>query len=244
MFLCLAGSHPEAAPLSAYAHELSLLMRRLPSPVPFPRYADRVLQISLRRDVRASFAWHAARRLVSTGDGESGEQILARAREDLIGSGIGSPPEVRQLSRRANLIKSKAAFPVRAFSTLDGDTVALDPGRRAAFVVMVLDPSCALCADIAPEFARFARAHPQLRGIWLSTSKRGAERWRKRHGQPWPIGGRVQERVDLIEHLGIGGTPACALIAEDGRIVQVASGRDDVRDAKSWIARFLRRDEK
>ncbi len=129
-------------------------------------------------------------------------------------------------------LKPGTAAPAFALPDLDGRTVSLEFYRGSRVLLVFSDPECGPCDELAPELARFERAHRGRGPAVLMVSRGEAARNREKaaaHGIEFPV--LLQEHWKLSAAYGIFATPAAYLIGEDGRIEKgVAVGPGPVVD--------------
>jgi peroxiredoxin len=116
-------------------------------------------------------------------------------------------------------LKPGAVAPAFTLPDLNGRLVSLKDYRGSRVLLVFSDPDCGPCEELAPELARWERAHRHEGPAVLMVSRGDPETNRRKalaSGIDFPV--LLQEHWKLSLQFGIFTTPAAFLIGEDGRI--------------------------
>jgi peroxiredoxin len=119
-------------------------------------------------------------------------------------------------------LKAGVRAPDFALPGLDGGTVSLADYRGRRVLLVLLDPDCAPCDQLAPELEQLHRERDDFEVLAISRGDQGANRAKaEQHSLTFPIA--LQRHWDTSKDYGMFAVPIAYMIDEDGVLVSNAA---------------------
>jgi peroxiredoxin len=160
--------------------------------------------------------------------------ILALANET-IGEGwkrtrLPGEKPLSQSKIERNGLKAGTPAPKFALPDIHGRTVALEEYRGRRVLLVLSDPHCGPCEQLAPHLVRLHREHRNGDLALILVGRGDPDENRRKaeqHGFLFPV--VLQEKWEISKEFGIFATPVAFLIDEEGMIAtDVAKGIDEI----------------